>query len=162
MTPRQVKVSFPTEAQLEVGGRYTIFANVTSSGVYFIIYGKDNTAINTFTPYANNNSKCLPFTILNLSEITAAQNEVALSYRRVRVLYFLAVIFAETIFISPSDSLLIITILFSVNWSIIKFFKIVGPWFIEHMKLFPFNAGKTAIIIKRIVFLQNIFLRSNY
>ena len=33
-----------------------------------------------------------------LTKIAAAQNEVALSYHRVRGLYFLAVIFATTIF----------------------------------------------------------------
>ena len=33
-----------------------------------------------------------------LTKTTAAQNDVALSYRRVRGLYFLAVVFAATIF----------------------------------------------------------------
>ena len=33
-----------------------------------------------------------------LTKTTAAKNEVALSYRRVRGLYFLAVVFAATIF----------------------------------------------------------------
>ena len=36
--------------------------------------------------------KCIP-----LTKITVAQNKVALSYHRVRGLYFLAVIFASTI-----------------------------------------------------------------
>ena len=36
-------------------------------------------------------------TTIRLTKITAAQNEVALSYHRVRGLYFLAVVFAATI-----------------------------------------------------------------
>ena len=42
------------------------------------------------------------YTIL-LTKITAAQNEVALSYHRVRGLYFLAAIFAATIVHSKTD-----------------------------------------------------------
>ena len=42
------------------------------------------------------------FTIL-LTKITAAQNEVVLSYHRVRGLYFLAIIFAVTLDILVSQ-----------------------------------------------------------
>ena len=39
-----------------------------------------------------------------LTKTTAAKNEVALSYHRVRVLYFLAVVFAATIISSTKEN----------------------------------------------------------
>ena len=41
--------------------------------------------------------KCLRFATILLIKITATQEEVALSYHRVRGLYFLAVVFAATV-----------------------------------------------------------------
>ena len=46
----------------------------------------------------NNNVDTIP-----LTKTTAAQNEVAISYHRVRGLYFLAVVFVATIIILKSD-----------------------------------------------------------
>ena len=54
-----------------------------------------------------------------LTKITAAQNEVALRYHRVRGLYFLAVIFATTI--------VVITILICLNTSILIRTTILSP-----------------------------------
>ena len=39
------------------------------------------------------------YDIIHLTKTTAAQNEVALSYRSVRELYFLAVVFVSTIYL---------------------------------------------------------------
>ena len=44
--------------------------------------------------------------IIHLTKTTSAQNEIALSYHRVRGLYFLAVVFVSTIFLWVSFSII--------------------------------------------------------
>ena len=57
--------------------------------------------------------------IILLTKIADAQIEVAFRYHRVRGLYFLAVIFAATIYGNPRDSLIVwVRVRSDCNWEI--------------------------------------------